>query len=98
MGGGPSEDSTAVTEEMPVLESSGMGTPTPEAMTVMVPEPNTADGERSMSTSEGPSTKENGRPNIWPYIWLGLAVLLILTALLIRWGNQRTFKRRVGKQ
>ncbi|HTX90304.1 MAG TPA: zf-HC2 domain-containing protein [Anaerolineales bacterium] len=30
----------------------------------------------------------------WPYLWLGLAVVLVLAALIVRWSSRRSFLRK----
>jgi hypothetical protein len=41
-------------------------------------------------------TKSTPEPvHIWPYIWLGLAAVLIAAALLIRRASVQAFRRKV---
>ncbi|KAF0106896.1 MAG: hypothetical protein FD146_2254 [Anaerolineaceae bacterium] len=101
-GGGPAEDATAAPL---AVENASFATPTPESQTLMAPESTAAP---ALSTVEGPGaravqppedTAKRAEPvNSWPYIWLGLAAALIASALLIRWGNMRAFRRKAAQK
>jgi len=74
----------------------GAPTETPEIITVLVPQP-TPQPESGI----GPSTTTQKQPQQglpWAYIWLGLAVVLVGAALLIRWVNDLAFKRSSSKK
>ncbi len=90
LGGGPvatqpaSTDNTQIT---PTAETPGMAAaaPTPSSETrIAIP---------------GTTTPPKAAPepaNLWLYIWLGLAVALIITAVLIHQANDRSFRHKAG--
>jgi anti-sigma factor RsiW len=73
--------------------------PTPAPFTLVVPEA-TAPGESRLVQPPAPySTKASWQPvDLWLYIWPGLALVLIAAALLIRWFNDRAFRRKAGSK
>jgi anti-sigma factor RsiW len=75
----------------PAADNAIAATATPEISIMSVPEAATPD-----ITSTLPSTKASRHPprSPWLFIWPGLAVLLAAIALLIRWLNRRSFKRK----
>jgi hypothetical protein len=92
LGGGPPATSPPSSDNSQVL-------PTPAPYILAVPEA-TAPGEsRLAQPPSAPSTKASTPPiDLWLYIWPGLAVVLIAAALLIRWINDRAFRRKVGSK
>ena len=90
IGGGP-----AATQ--PPVSDNALLTPTPETLIMTAPEA-TASGEMlRISPPAVPDVKAAPEPvNLWPYIWLGLAAVLIAAALLIRLVNIQTFRRKMG--
>ena len=92
LGGGPPATQPPASDNSQVL-------PTPEPNTLTVPEA-TPPGESRLAQPPAPSsTKASSQPvSIWIYIWLGLAVVLIAGALLIRLINDRAFRRKVGSK
>jgi anti-sigma factor RsiW len=96
IGGGP-----AATEPPAALPTAAaetmLSTPTAEANVLVAPEPapTTQAGIAPIAT-----TKAAAQPVVipWPYIWLGLAILLIGSALLIRWLTERAFRQKTSKK
>ena len=88
-GGGPAET------QAPSTDNTLLGTPTPEALLMSVPEA-TAPGETlRVAPQYVPAEKAAPEPvNFWPYVWLGLATVLIAAALLIRLVNIQAFRRK----
>jgi hypothetical protein len=85
-GGGPAET------QPPSADNTLLATPTPEALLMTAP----AETMR-VAPPEVPAVKAAPEPvNFWPYLWLGLAVLLIAVALLIRLINIQAFRRKAG--
>ena len=68
-------------------------TPTPEAMLFSAPEATTPAPAQNTPPSPAPEAQQKTAIP-WLYIWLGLAVLLGIMALLIRWLNQLAFRRK----
>jgi hypothetical protein len=88
-GGGPPPTSP------PSTDNQVLPTPAPYALTV--PEATPTAEARLAQAPAASSTKASSLPvNIWLYIWIGLAVILIAAALLIRWVSDRAFRRKVG--
>jgi hypothetical protein len=89
-GGGP-----AATQ--PAAMGISQDTPTPEIVIMTTPEV-TSTGEASLVEPPViPAAKPPPVPvNIWPYIWLGLAAVLVTAALLIRQASIVAFRRKVG--
>jgi hypothetical protein len=93
-GGGPAEDATsaplaadnagfATSTPPDVGGAEGYNTPAPDTRAVQPPE----------------DTAKQAEPvNPWPYVWLGLAAALIGSALLVRWGNVRAFRRKTAQK
>ena len=88
VGGGP-----AATQPPAGMETLPLGTPTPEMLALLTPEATQVPDARTIQpqvTSKTPS-----RPmNLWLWIWPGLAILLLTSALLIRWSSIRAFHRK----
>jgi len=108
-GGGPAD--TNATQPPASLESALPGTATPEAPPYQAPEPTTT--TPGMGGAEGYSTpapetramppettgaKRAGPVNPWPYVWLGLAAVLIGSAMLVRWAGKRAFRRKASQK
>lgn len=90
LGGGPAATQPPVTDNTQVI-------PTAEVSIVTAPAPTPSGGTRLVAPSATPAPKATPEPvNIWPYIWLGLAAVLIAVALLIRWVSIRAFRRKVS--
>jgi len=90
VGGGPAATQPPASDNTQVI-------PTSETFIMTAPEA-TPSGEMRLVTPPAPSApKATPEPvNIWLYTWLGLAVVLITTALLIRWASVQAFRRKVG--
>jgi len=89
IGGGPADT-------QPPADATALATPSAEAFTLTAPEAPVPGTTREVGTS---TAKAQPAPiNLWLFAWLGLAVLLIGAALLIRWLNQQTFKKRLSKK
>jgi hypothetical protein len=85
-GGGP-----AATQ--PPANTTVLATPVAETSTLLVPEVTPPDITRLVETPS--AQKAQHEPvNVWPFAWLGLAVLLIGAAILVRWLNQRAFLQK----
>jgi anti-sigma factor RsiW len=90
-GGGP-----AATQ--PSGSDNSQMTTTPENSVLAVPDTSPAAGAKQVTPlAAAPGTNNGLLPsNIWPYIWLGLALALVATALLVRLVNVQAFHRRLG--
>jgi anti-sigma factor RsiW len=89
IGGGPAET-------QPPAEDGSKTVPTPESMILTAPESTATSAARSAEPPAVPAVKAPPRPvNYWPYIWLGVAGVLISAALLIRQLGIRAFHRKV---
>ena len=87
IGGGPAATQPTESDKTQI-------TPTPETLVMTVPESTPSGATRIVAP---PAVKTTPEPaNTWPYIWLGLAVLLIAAALLIRRASILVFRHRVG--
>ena len=92
LGGGQASTQPPATDNTQV-------TPTPENFVTTVPEPTPPGESRLVTPPATTATKETPEPvNIWPYIWLGLAVVLIAATLLIRLASVQAFRRKVGRK
>jgi len=90
VGGGPAATQPAITDNSQV-------TPTAEAFVMTAPEETPPGGMRLLAPPATPAPKASPEPvNIWLYIWLGLAAVLIAAALLIRWASIQAFRRKVS--
>ena len=90
LGGGPSATQPPATDNTQVL-------PTPEPYALTVPEPTPSGESRLAQPPAAPSATKSSQPvDIWIFVWLSLAVILILAALFIRLTNDRAFRRKVG--
>jgi anti-sigma factor RsiW len=89
-GGGPAATQPPATDNTQVI-------PTPETFVMTAPEATSSGETRLVAPPEAPAPKATPEPvNIWLYIWLGLAAVLIATALLIRRASVQAFRRKVG--
>ena len=74
-------------------------TPTPGTLLMTAPEATTPGETLRTSPPSVPAVKTAPEPvNYWPYFWLGLAVVLIAAALLVRLLNIQTFRRKAGEK
>jgi anti-sigma factor RsiW len=90
LGGGSAATQTPATDNTQV-------TPTAETFVMTAPETTPPGEMRIVEPAAPPGTKSTLHPvNIWPYIWLGLAAVLIAAALLIRRASVQAFRRKVG--
>jgi anti-sigma factor RsiW len=88
-GGGP-----AATQ--PPASDNAQATPIPEASIKTAPETTPTNEPRLAAPAAVPAVKAPPKPiNIWLYIWLGLAAVLITAALLIRRASIQMFRRKV---
>jgi len=96
IGGGP-----AATEPPASMESLPLGTPTPEILTMPVAQATAVpDGTSEATGRNNQPLAESNNPtpvNIWLWIWPGLAFLLLVSALLIRWTSLQSFRKRNKK-
>ena len=87
LGGGP-----PATDNSQVL-------PTPEPYALTVPEPTPSGEPRLAQPPAAPSSTKASQPiDFWIYAWLGLSIILILAALLVRLTNDQAFRRKVGSK
>jgi hypothetical protein len=90
IGGGP-----AATQ--PPASDNAQVTPAPETSVMTAPETTPSGELRQEAPAAAPAVKATPKPvNIWLYIWLGLAAVLITTALLIRQASLQSFRRKVN--
>ncbi len=87
-GGGPAAT------EVPAMDSA-QTSPTGEAFVMAVPAATDAPQARGAGEIPDQKAPQPSSPT-WPGIWLGVAGLLILAALLLRWLNRRAFLRRIS--
>ncbi len=88
IGGGPAATQPPVTDNT-------QGIPTAETFVMTVPETTPSADTRVVEPTAAPAPKAAPEPVIiWLYIWLGLAAVLILAAMLIRWLTVRSFRRK----
>ncbi len=89
-GGGPAATQPSVTDNTQVI-------PTAETFVMTAPEATPSGEPRVGAPPVTPTAKATLEPvDIWPYIWLGLAAVLIAAALLIRRASVQAFRRKVG--
>jgi hypothetical protein len=89
-GGGP-------VATQPLLTDNMQGTPTSEPSQLIAPDATSSEATRLVSPVTPPATKTPIKPvNFWLYLWLGLAVILIIVATLIRLASVRAFHRKAG--
>ena len=92
LGAGPATDATKS-----ALTDNTLYTPTPEAFLLMASQATPSIGTRSIAPLPAPMTTK--KPvNFWLFVWPGLAVLLLGSALLIRWLTLLAFRRRINKK
>jgi hypothetical protein len=89
-GGGP-----AATQ--PPLQDNAQITPTPQSSILMIPQETPSGESRTVAPPTAPKT-QNNPVNPWLFIWLGLAVLLLGSALLIRRLTGQAFRRKLNKK
>jgi hypothetical protein len=90
VGGGP-----AATQ--PPASDNSQVTPTPETLRAMAPQATVSGETLLVAPPSVPAVKAPPGPvNFWPYIWLGLAVVLISMALLVRLAGIQSFRRKAG--
>ena len=78
------------------VNGNAVATPTAEASIMTIRE-STPPGVRSVAkTSPAPKVWQSAK--FWAFVWLGLAVLLITAALLIRWSRKRAFTKRMKRE
>ncbi len=88
LGGGPA------TTQPPATDNTQI-TPTAETFVMAAPQATSSGDTRIVEPTATPAPKAAPEPVIiWPYIWLGLAAVLIAAALLIRWLTVRSFRRK----
>jgi hypothetical protein len=73
---------------------NGLNTPTPEAYLLGARSLPTPSGERNLANPPMAPKALSNSASPWLYIWPGLAMLLIGTAMLIRWFTMRVFRRK----
>jgi hypothetical protein len=89
-GGGSAATQPPVTDNTQV-------TPTAEAFIMTAPEATPPGETRLVAPAATPAVKATPElVNIWPYIWLGLAAVLIAATLLISRASVQAFRRKVG--
>jgi hypothetical protein len=77
-------------------KSAELSTPTPEVNALMAPSAADTGQTGSSQPVEAPAAKAASQPvTPWVYLWVLLAIVLILAALVIRAGNLRAFRRRL---
>jgi anti-sigma factor RsiW len=92
VGGGP-----AATQ--PPASDNAQVSPTSEALMVTAPEATTSGETLRVAPPAVPAVKDEPEPvNFWPYIWLGLAAVLIGSALLLRLFSIQAFRRKAGRK
>jgi hypothetical protein len=71
--------------------------PTEQSLAVQSPEPTPLSESRPLPPEVTPSPKQAVEPvKVFSYLFLGIALVLIAAALLIRWANERAFRRKSG--
>ncbi len=68
-------------------------TETPGITTMMVPQATVPAAAGAGSTTPTQTAAQRARP--WAYVWLGLAIVLVAAAFLLRWWNRRSFARKI---
>lgn len=94
-----------VAAEAPIESGDAFApTPTPEAAFLQAPAPTAAtNGEPEVDTRAAeppPEPLQQKLPALgpWPFIWLGLTLLLAVLALFLRWGRDWQFARRAKRK
>jgi anti-sigma factor RsiW len=91
-GGGPAGT------QAPGLDTSQI-TPTPEAFVMAAPQSTPPAGTNLIAPPASPDEKAAPKPVVlWLYIWLGMAVALIATAILVRQASILTFRRKASRK
>jgi hypothetical protein len=103
IGGGPAATEAPamlLTEAPVVVETYDNAAPTttPETYTLNAPEPTPAPDERAIQPPEAIQVKARQPVNLWLVLWPALAILLLGTASLIYWFNQRAFRKKINKK
>jgi len=92
VGGGPSATQAPATDNT-------QSNPTEQNLVGKSPEPTPLSESRLAPPAAAPTPKQPVEPiRIISYLFLGLAIVLIAIALLIRWINERSFHRKSGKE
>ena len=90
IGGGPAATQPAITDKTQIM-------PTPETFVMTAPEATPPSGTRLVAPPAPPPVNDKpGLVNIWSTIWLGLAVVLIAAAILIRRASILAFHRKAA--
>lgn len=99
MGGGAADNAyEEVATEAAVQADVMLATATAEMYALTAPEPTADPNARIVEPTQEPQAKTPEPVSPWLVIWPGLAVLLAMTALLIRWTRQRAFARQLRKK
>lgn len=85
------------TGEPLLMESPSTGTSAPEEEILPAPQASPGDADRALPPA-APTLKQAPSFSPWPYIWSGLALLLIFFSLVIRWVTNQAFKRRSNRK
>ena len=92
VGGGPSDT------QAPSADNT-LASPTPQALMLIAPEPTGPAEALRVLPAPAPTEKAAPEPvNYWPFIWLGLALVLIAAALLVRLLNLQAFRRKAEEK
>ena len=94
-GGGPPAEVMAT--EAPASDSTAL-TVTPVTFTLLAPDATPAPEARDFPPPDEPGPKQSRPVNPWLVIWPVLAVVLIGSALLLRWAGILAFRRKSGKK
>jgi hypothetical protein len=79
--------------QAPVTDNTLLPTPTVTASVMAAPK--AAPPAMLRATEPAPAPQARHKPlNLWLFIWPGLAVLLVASAILIQWLNKRAFQRK----
>jgi anti-sigma factor RsiW len=78
------------------LTDKALNSPTPEAYSLVIPQATPSVETRNVPPLPSPTTPSHP-VNIWLVVWPGLALLLLGSALLIRWLTLRAFHHRLNK-
>ena len=90
LGGGPAPTSPSASDNTQI-------TPTPETSLLVIPTQTLSSETRQVPPSATPSPKAKfDFDDYWPYLWLGLALVLVAAALLIRKASVQAFRRKMS--
>jgi hypothetical protein len=95
LGGAPKNETYGIggsaADKATLTENGLQTTPTPENVSLQVPESTSVPNVRMLETQPIPET--SARPvNPWMILWPGLAAVMIGAALLIRWAGVKKFR------